>query len=213
MKGSLLQNWASIHLHYGGQFTCLYTHHAHSLAGGGGDTKVQNGFPGTRTLMNSPSLPPRQTEQPIPLGPAVCQCLGDDSRRRLLGMGQIQGKTRRFLPRGLASARVICRMTSSPTTGRWDFQPSPMGRRAGRAWASAPSVMQQGVCGSLLLTRQHQDQQLPLILPSRCYQDLTLLITSTTDDSLSPLAIIVLPELLASTLARFQPEEIIFSIS
>lgn len=100
MKGSLLPNWASIHLHYGGQFTCLYTHHEHSLAGGGGDTKVRNGFADTGTLMNSLSLPPRQTEHPILLGPAVCQCLGDESRWRLLGMGQVQAKSRRFLLQG-----------------------------------------------------------------------------------------------------------------
>ena len=57
MKGCLLQNWASIHLYYGGQFICLYTHLEHALAGGGGDSKVQNGFPSTGMLINSPSPP------------------------------------------------------------------------------------------------------------------------------------------------------------
>lgn len=42
--------------------------------------KGWNGFPGTGTVMNTPSLPPRQTEHLILLGAAACQsCLGDES--------------------------------------------------------------------------------------------------------------------------------------
>lgn len=46
--------------------------------------------PGTLTHSLSP-LPP-QTELPILLGPAVCQCLGDKRELRLLGMGQTQAE-------------------------------------------------------------------------------------------------------------------------
>ena len=68
-------------------------------------------------LINSLSSPPRQTEQPILLGPAVCQCLEDEGRRRFLGMGQMLAKTRRFLPRGVGSAKVTSRATSAQQLG------------------------------------------------------------------------------------------------
>lgn len=79
--------------------------------------RVRNGFAGTRTLINSLSQLPKQTEHPILPGLAVCQCLEDEGRRRFLGMGQMLAKTRRFLPRGVGSAKVTCRATSAQHLG------------------------------------------------------------------------------------------------
>lgn len=88
MKGSLLQNWAPIHLHYGGAvYLLIYT--PRTLPGRGWRPRE-----GAERLSRHRDADERiQTEHPILPGPAVCQCLGDKRELRPLGMGQIQAKT------------------------------------------------------------------------------------------------------------------------